>query len=85
MATKAREEYHAALQRNDLGTAQEVLDRIRENLASAPQTAETKAELANLAETQEMLMMGKIGSSRKLSHWYAQIKRQGRSSPPPKP
>jgi Ca-activated chloride channel homolog len=85
MATKAREEYHAALHRNDLGTAQEVLDRIRENLACAPQTAETKAELANLAETEEMLRMGKLSSSRKLSHWQAQMRKEGRSSPPQKP
>jgi Ca-activated chloride channel family protein len=85
MATRAREEYHAALHRNDLGTAQEVLDRIRENMACAPSTPEILAELANLAATEEMLKLGQIAGSRKMSHGQAYYRKEGRSSPRQKP
>jgi Ca-activated chloride channel family protein len=85
MATRAREEYQAALHRNDLGSARQILDRMREVYANAPQTSEILADLANLAATQAMLDLGQITGSRKMSHGQAYYRKQGRRAPPPKP
>jgi Ca-activated chloride channel family protein len=85
MATRAREEYHAALSRNDLATAQKVLDLVREKMAGVPQTAEVLAEVANLEQTRQSLKFGNITGSRKLSHAHAYYRKSGRSSPKQKP
>jgi Ca-activated chloride channel family protein len=85
MATRARDEYHAALHRNDRGSAQQILDRLREVYANAPQTPEILADLANLELTQQMFDHGQIAGSRKMSHGQAYYRKEGRSSPREKP
>jgi Ca-activated chloride channel family protein len=84
MATKARDEFHTALQRGEIATAQAILDRIRAIVSNTPETAETRAELENLAATEELFKLGQFGSSSKMAHYLAHQRKQGRGSAPPK-
>ena len=67
-ATKARDEFHEALQRGEMATAQAILDRVRKLISTAPETAETRAEIANWTATEELFKLGQFGSSSKMAH-----------------
>jgi Ca-activated chloride channel homolog len=82
MAAKARNEVIAAIDRGDATTARSGIDKIRQLLSGVPKTAETTAEWANTATTEEFLILGQIDSARKSAHYQQHWRKRGQSTPP---
>jgi Ca-activated chloride channel family protein len=82
MAAAARKEVIAAIDRGDPTAARTWLDRIRQVLSGAPKTAETDAEWANTATTEEFLVLRQMGSARKSAHYQQWQRKRGQGSKP---
>ena len=82
MAAKARKEVIAALDRNDVATAQGCFNQIREILQNAPQTAEVENEINDMQSTRVLLDQGEFNATRKASHYRQSYRKQGKSTPP---
>jgi Ca-activated chloride channel family protein len=79
-AADARKEVLAALDRGDKTGARHWLGRIRQLLTGAPTTAETTAEWDSLHKTEEHLILGDLGSARKVAHYQHYQRKSGRGT-----
>ncbi len=83
LATLARKEMIAAIDRGDEATTRSLTQRILDLTATVPQTLEIVAERASAQETMEWLNQRDMDSARKVSHQQQYLRKSGRSSPPP--
>ena len=82
MAAKARNEVIAAIDRGDATTAQAWLDKIRQVIAAAPQTAEMASEWQQLNMTTQFLAQGEMTSARKAEHYRQYHRKRGWGTAP---
>jgi Ca-activated chloride channel family protein len=83
MATKARDEFRAALQRGEAAGAQKIIDRIRQVLAAGPATQEILADVRDWNAAEELLKQGELTATMKAAHYMGHYRKQGRGAPPP--
>jgi Ca-activated chloride channel family protein len=84
VASVARKEAIAALDRGDQTTAQAFLGQAYDAMLCAPMTAEINFEMECVSGTLEHLKKGQSNSARKSAHYQQHNRKQGRSSQPPK-